>query len=224
MKKFVKGFGPVNSEKSVKKDIASRKKKKGGGLKNSIASELVLSDKAGFEAGNTTEFDSIDIKEKCLIKETNVDYGERSLFMEDNSNQTPKGLRLVTKKALEIIHASFISKSSLAQTTEKTKAVNILVNTNFKKSVSYSDQAVVVKEIPVRTLAKTVHAVLSEFGSVVSIKMQLVGLWQKTVMKFAQSDQADLVTARWFILIGKDAMRVAKANTDKESWGYKKLA
>ncbi|KAG9284259.1 hypothetical protein G9A89_002069 [Geosiphon pyriformis] len=37
---------------------------------------------------------------------------------------------------------------SLAQDTEKARTADILVNTNLKKSASYSDQTVVVKEIP----------------------------------------------------------------------------
>ncbi|KAG9286751.1 hypothetical protein G9A89_012301 [Geosiphon pyriformis] len=274
MKKFVKNFGPVNSKKSVEKDVAFRKKKKSGVLKNGATSELVLSEKAvgsswKSEAGNTTKSDSIDMKEKCLIEETSVDYGEKSLFIEDNSNQTPKSLKLVTKKALntplgkinflddisndnilldtpvifspplknlvnvsvrksfvmdieldkeklvvvrklfskvndfgkvftsskflEIIHAFFNFESSLAQATEKARAANILVNTNLKRSPNCSDQAVIIKKIPVGTSAKTVCIVFSEFGSVVLIKMQLIELWQKTVIKFAQSNQANLV-------------------------------
>ncbi|KAG9307722.1 hypothetical protein G9A89_023287 [Geosiphon pyriformis] len=110
-------------------------------------------------------------------------------------------------KSSRIIHVFFTSESSLAQTTEKARVANILVNTNLKKLFSHSDRAVMVKEIPVRTLAKAVHAVLTEFGSVVSIKIQLVELWQKAVVEFAQSDQANLVAAKWFILIGKDAVR-----------------
>ncbi|KAG9299499.1 hypothetical protein G9A89_020670 [Geosiphon pyriformis] len=76
-------------------------------------------------------------------------------------------------KKLMIIHAFFTSESSLAQAIEKAKAVNILVNADLKKSIGYLNRAVVVKKIPVKTLAKAMSAALSEFGSVVSIKMQL---------------------------------------------------
>ncbi|KAG9286015.1 hypothetical protein G9A89_022691 [Geosiphon pyriformis] len=38
------------------------------------------------------------------------------------------------------------------------------------------------------------------------------------MVKFERSDQADLVAAEWFILIGKDAVRVARADSDKEAW------
>ncbi|KAG9288906.1 hypothetical protein G9A89_019528 [Geosiphon pyriformis] len=95
-----------------------------------------------------------------------------------------------------IIRTSFISESSLAQTFKKAEEAKILVNTNLKKSTGHSDQAVVVKEIPVGTLAEAVHTALSEFGIIKSIKMQLVGLWQKAVVEFEQVDYADLVIAR----------------------------
>ncbi|KAG9302614.1 hypothetical protein G9A89_007318 [Geosiphon pyriformis] len=79
-------------------------------------------------------------------------------------------------KFSEIIHGSFTSESSLVQATEKTRVADILVNTNLKKSTSRSDWTVIIKEIPVRTLAETVRAVLFKFGIIKSIKIQLVGL------------------------------------------------
>ncbi|KAG9288614.1 hypothetical protein G9A89_006715 [Geosiphon pyriformis] len=253
MKKSVKGFGLVNSKKSIEKNIAFRKKKKDSVLKNSIASKLILSNKAvgnswESEAGNTTKSNSVDIEEKCLVKKTSVNYGKKSLFIEGNSNQTPKildillgkinfldnisnnnilldtpvilslslknlvnvssmvlGEAFTSSKFSGIICAFFTSESSLAQTTEKAKALVIQIK-------------LVIKKIPVGISAEAVHIAFFEFGSVVLIKMQLVGLWQKAVVKFAQSDQADLVAVRWFILIEKNAIRVAKANTDKKSW------
>ncbi|KAG9294842.1 hypothetical protein G9A89_008534 [Geosiphon pyriformis] len=66
--------------------------------------------------------------------------------------------------------------------------------------------AVVIKEIPIETLTEAVHAALSEFGIIKSIKMQLVGLWQKALVEFEQLDHADLIAAEWSILIEKDAM------------------
>ncbi|KAG9291697.1 hypothetical protein G9A89_022116 [Geosiphon pyriformis] len=110
-----------------------------------------------------------------------------------------------SSKFLEIIHASFTSKSSLVQATEKARAVNILVNTDLKKSPGHSDQAVVVKKIPVETLAEAVCTTLFEFGIIKSIKMQLVRLWQKAMS----------------ILIEKNAVYVVRADSDKESWDAK---
>ncbi|KAG9303332.1 hypothetical protein G9A89_013658 [Geosiphon pyriformis] len=127
------------------------------------------------------------------------------------------GKAFTSSKFSEIIHVFFTSESSLVQTTKKAKAANILVNTNLKKSTSHLDQTVVVKKIPVGTLAKTMYTVFSEFGMIKSIKIQLVKLWQKTVVKFDQLNQADLVAARWFILIGKDAVCVARSDLDKKT-------
>ncbi|KAG9288119.1 hypothetical protein G9A89_017714 [Geosiphon pyriformis] len=96
-------------------------------------------------------------------------------------------------KFSEIIHASFTSKSSLAQATEKARAANILVNTNFKKSTSYSDWTVVLKKIPVGMSAEAVHAVLSEFGLIKLIKMQLSILIRKNVICVAKSDKTCVI-------------------------------
>ncbi|KAG9289806.1 hypothetical protein G9A89_015386 [Geosiphon pyriformis] len=106
-----------------------------------------------------------------------------------------------------IIRAMFTSELSLMKATDKAVNAKILVNTNLKKSSGWLDRTVVIKEILIGMLAEAVHTALSEFGVVRAIKMQLIGLWQKTVVDFKQSDQADLVAAEWSILIGKDAAR-----------------
>ncbi|KAG9299370.1 hypothetical protein G9A89_014018 [Geosiphon pyriformis] len=41
------------------------------------------------------------------------------------------------------------------------------------------------------------------------------------MIKFAQSDQADLVMVEWSILIRKNAVRVAKTNTDRKLWNIR---
>ncbi|KAG9306292.1 hypothetical protein G9A89_018175 [Geosiphon pyriformis] len=112
-------------------------------------------------------------------------------------------------KFSEIIRTTFTSKSSLIKAIDKAASVKILVNTNLKKSSRWSDQAVVIKKIPIETSAEAVHVALSEFGVFKAIKIQLIGLWQKAV--------ADLVAAEWSILIGKDAVHVARTNSDKEA-------
>ncbi|KAG9296717.1 hypothetical protein G9A89_001349 [Geosiphon pyriformis] len=97
------------------------------------------------------------------------------------------------------------------------KMAKILVNIDLKKFTGCVNWAVIIKEISVRTSAKTVHIVLFEFKIIKSIKMQLVELWQKTVVEFEQSEHANLVTAKWSILIGKNAIHVARSDKDKKS-------
>ncbi|KAG9288689.1 hypothetical protein G9A89_004308 [Geosiphon pyriformis] len=94
-----------------------------------------------------------------------------------------------------IIRVTFTPKSSLAQASKKTADVKILMNTNLKKSAVHSDLAVVLKKIPIGTFAEAVYAALSDFGIIKSIKMQLIGLWQKAVVEFEQIDYADLTNA-----------------------------
>ncbi|KAG9291589.1 hypothetical protein G9A89_022008 [Geosiphon pyriformis] len=48
--------------------------------------------------------------------------------------------------------------------------------------------------------------------------MQLVGLWQKTIIKLEDQSQADLLAAEWSILISKNVVRVVKANINKQIW------
>ncbi|KAG9296510.1 hypothetical protein G9A89_015102 [Geosiphon pyriformis] len=127
------------------------------------------------------------------------------------------GKASILSKFSGIIKMTFTSESSLMKATDKAASVKILVNTDLKKSSERSDRAVVIKKIPIRTSAETVHAALSEFGVIKVIKMQLIGLWQKAVVEFEQLDQADLVAAEWSILIGKDTVRMARADSDKEA-------
>ncbi|KAG9295104.1 hypothetical protein G9A89_006085 [Geosiphon pyriformis] len=117
-----------------------------------------------------------------------------------------------------IIRATFTSESGLMKATEKATGANILVNTDLKRSSGRSDRAVVMKEIPVGTSAEAVRTALSEFGVIKAIKMQLIRLWQKVMVEFEQLDQADLAAAEWSILIGKDTVCVARADSDKEAW------
>ncbi|KAG9302270.1 hypothetical protein G9A89_008761 [Geosiphon pyriformis] len=67
----------------------------------------------------------------------------------------------------------FTSKSSLAQASKKAEKGKILVNSDLRKSFEHSDRTVVLKEIPISTSIETVHIVLSKFGIIKSIKMQL---------------------------------------------------
>ncbi|KAG9286973.1 hypothetical protein G9A89_001211 [Geosiphon pyriformis] len=288
------------------KSVESRKKRRDGVLENNIgnrkfaAAKVLSSHFWGSATSDTTESDSVDMKKECLVKETSFNYGDSGAFAGENSEQTPKSSKILTKRVLEkplrkinflgdnidnifldksvvfspllknlvnisvrksfaldisldnvveksalkklvivrklfsringferastlskfarIIRTIFTSESSLVQASKKAEEAKILVNSDFKKSSRCLDQAVVLKEIPVRTLTETVCAVLSSFGVVVSIKIQLVGLWQKAIVEFSKDEQTDLITACWSILIGKDAVRVVRANQNKKLW------
>ncbi|KAG9294112.1 hypothetical protein G9A89_021471 [Geosiphon pyriformis] len=120
MKKSAKGF----SADTISKDVAPKKKKKGWYSKRWCSLENSLSNKVvggswGFETGDTTEFDSVNIEKKFLVKKTSVDYGEKNFLEGKDNNQTllptlttfkkrdqkslittSKGPKIVTKQAL----------------------------------------------------------------------------------------------------------------------------
>ncbi|KAG9303572.1 hypothetical protein G9A89_018468 [Geosiphon pyriformis] len=117
-----------------------------------------------------------------------------------------------------VIRSTFTSESSLVKARELAICEKILVNDDLKKVNSHSDREVIVKEIPVDLPKLAIETVFSRFGKIVSIKVQLIGLWQKVLVEYESSEMADLVTVRWSVLMGKDSVRVAKANIDKQTW------
>ncbi|KAG9289901.1 hypothetical protein G9A89_010207 [Geosiphon pyriformis] len=64
-------------------------------------------------------------------------------------------------------------------------------------------------------------AAVSEFGDIKSIKIQLISMWQKAVVEFAEPEQAEQLASKWSFLIGKDSVRVAKAVKDCETWAFR---
>ncbi|KAG9284330.1 hypothetical protein G9A89_007485 [Geosiphon pyriformis] len=280
MKKSVESSGFVGGFKTV----LSRKKRRGGVLEDNTggkegSAKVQSGHSWSSETGDTTESDSVDMEEECLVEETSFDYGESGAlplgkinFLDGNDNDDvlldaplvllPPLKNLVNvsvrksfaldldlkavegnsaqeklkkirslfsgingfgrastpSKLLGIIRATFTSELGLMKATKKATGANIIVNTNLKRSAGRSDWAVVLKKIPVGTSAEAVRTALFEFETIKSIKMQLVGLWQKAVVEFEHSDHTDLVAAKWSILIEKDAVRVARSDLDKVSW------
>ncbi|KAG9284844.1 hypothetical protein G9A89_003767 [Geosiphon pyriformis] len=94
MKKTTKSFGSGDGFKSV----VLRKKKWSGTLEDSLGKEKLVFN--SLETSDTTESDSIDMEEECLVEETSFNYGEDIAFADGDLNQMPKGSKIKTKKAL----------------------------------------------------------------------------------------------------------------------------
>ncbi|KAG9306314.1 hypothetical protein G9A89_018197 [Geosiphon pyriformis] len=117
-----------------------------------------------------------------------------------------------------IIRATFTSEEAMMTAANLANDRGVVVNTNLKRPVNNcTNRAIVLKEIPVRTSLEAVRAAVAEFGIIKSIKMQLVGLWQKAIIELEDQDQADFLASKWSILIEKDMIRVARADIDKQS-------
>ncbi|KAG9286330.1 hypothetical protein G9A89_003832 [Geosiphon pyriformis] len=94
----------------------------------------------------------------------------------------------------------------------------IVVNSDLKKANICSNQEVIIKEIPVDFTKLAVESVFSKFDKIVSIRIQLIGLWQKALIEFESSEVASLVTSKWSVFVRKDLVRVALAINDKQTW------
>ncbi|KAG9297332.1 hypothetical protein G9A89_003994 [Geosiphon pyriformis] len=87
----------------------------------------------------------------------------------------------------------------------------IVVNGNLKKANIRLNWEVIIKEIPVDLPKLAVK-------SIVSIRMQLIGFWQKTLIEFESSEVASLVASKWFVLIRKNLVCVVLTVNDKQIW------
>ncbi|KAG9284982.1 hypothetical protein G9A89_009792 [Geosiphon pyriformis] len=120
-----------------------------------------------------------------------------------------------------IIRSTFTFEASMEKTVLLAKKNDITVNSNLKKQEIRSDRAVMIKKIPMDTPKDMIITAVSEFGEIKSIKIQLISMWQKAVVEFAEPEQAEQLASKWFFLIGKDSVHVAKVMGDHETWAFR---
>ncbi|KAG9293686.1 hypothetical protein G9A89_019023 [Geosiphon pyriformis] len=112
------------------------------------------------------------------------------------------GRATTPSKFERIIRSMFTSEESMINATSLAREKRIDVNSDLKKQEIHSDQAVVIKKIPINTPKDMIVAALAEFA----------------VVEFADVDQAKQLAAKWFFLIGKDLVHVAMAVSDCKTW------
>ncbi|KAG9306346.1 hypothetical protein G9A89_018229 [Geosiphon pyriformis] len=97
MKKTIKVFGSESGFKAV----VSRKKRKGSVLTKGVDNRRVaVKAPNGSETGDTTESESVNMEEECLVEETSFDYGEGNVLAGGDHDQTPMSSKVKTKKVL----------------------------------------------------------------------------------------------------------------------------
>ncbi|KAG9293874.1 hypothetical protein G9A89_019212 [Geosiphon pyriformis] len=116
-------------------------------------------------------------------------------------------LSAVSEKTNRIIKSLFTSEKSLKKAKKLAVNKKILVNNNVRQVNKCLDQEIVIKKILVNFFKLAVESVFFKFGKIVSIKIQLIGLWQKALVEFESSEIVDL-----------DSVHVAKAVDDKQTW------
>ncbi|KAG9286722.1 hypothetical protein G9A89_012272 [Geosiphon pyriformis] len=83
-----------------------------------------------------------------------------------------------------IICGTFTLKKAMMAVEKLANDHGVVVNTNLKRPVNnHTNWAIMLKEIPVRTFIKAMHTAVSVFEQIKMIKIQLVGLWQKAIIK-----------------------------------------
>ncbi|KAG9301393.1 hypothetical protein G9A89_018065 [Geosiphon pyriformis] len=123
-----------------------------------------------------------------------------------------------SSKFPSVIHSTFTNESSLIRARELAVNKNIVVNGNLKKANIYLNWEVIIKEILVDLLKLAVKSVFFKFGKIISIRMQLIGLWQKTLIEFESSKVVSLVTSKWSVFVKKNSVCVALAVNNKQTW------
>ncbi|KAG9292039.1 hypothetical protein G9A89_017939 [Geosiphon pyriformis] len=121
----------------------------------------------------------------------------------------------------EIIRSTFTSKASMEKAASLARKNNIIVNSDFKRQGICSDRAVVIKEIPMNMPKDMIVITVTEFGVIKLIRVQLIGLWQKTIVEFTESSQANMLASKWLFLIRKNSVYVTKAMRDCDIWASK---
>ncbi|KAG9303888.1 hypothetical protein G9A89_005798 [Geosiphon pyriformis] len=108
--------------------------------------------------------------------------------------------------ALDINLSAIEGKSATAKThmnmaisLAREKEIN--VNSDLKRQEMRSDQAVIIKKIPINTFKNMIVTT--------------------TMVEFAELNQADSLASKWSFLIGKDSVCVAKAVRDCETWAFR---
>ncbi|KAG9298653.1 hypothetical protein G9A89_012721 [Geosiphon pyriformis] len=99
---------------------------------------------------------------------------------------------------------SFTSEFSLNKTKSLVISEKILVNSDIKKVNSCLNWELIIKKIPVNFPKSAVKSVFSKFGKIISIKMQLIGLWQKTLVEFKSLDMTNSALL-YTLLVGTTA-------------------
>ncbi|KAG9300025.1 hypothetical protein G9A89_009753 [Geosiphon pyriformis] len=91
----------------------------------------------------------------------------------------------------EIIRSMFTSEESMKIAASLAGENGIIVNTNLKRQGVCSDRAVVIKKIPMNTPKEMIIATVSEYGQIVSIKVQLIGLVRCAVVCFENDEDLE---------------------------------
>jgi hypothetical protein len=86
---------------------------------------------------------------------------------------------------------------------------------------------VALRDVPIGTDKEQIRAALSQFGSIINIKQQIINKWAYTKVQFETSEQANNASNTWSILLGTDRIRILpiinqhKVLTERDTYSAK---
>ncbi|KAG9284933.1 hypothetical protein G9A89_006311 [Geosiphon pyriformis] len=249
MKQTIKSSGSEGGFKAV----LSRKKRRGGVLEDNAGVEegftRVHSGRSwGSETGDTTESDSVDMEEECLVEETSFNYGKSGALVDGDLDQTPKSSRLTTRKALgkPLGKIDFLDDNDnddvlLDAPLVLSPSLKNLVNVSVRKSFVLDLDLKAVEKNSAQEKLKKIRSLFSgingfgggastpsKFSGIIKVTFTSESGLKKATEKATDANIMAVRTAlsefgviKWSILIGKDAVRVARADSDKEAWNVR---
>ncbi|KAG9297584.1 hypothetical protein G9A89_007659 [Geosiphon pyriformis] len=136
-----------------------------------------------------------------LIATTSKAKRVNSSMIDSKIVKTPVEVSVRKSFALDINLLAIESKFATAKThmevvTLLAKEKGINVNSDLKRQGMRLDWAVVIKKIFMDMPKDMIITAVFKFGKIKSIKIQLIGMWQKAVVEFAELDQANLLASK----------------------------
>ncbi|KAG9307190.1 hypothetical protein G9A89_017018 [Geosiphon pyriformis] len=199
------GFKPVVSWKS-----------KVGSISSSVSSlldvenmENTVAEKTGYaESSRDNNMDKTMLRKTCTQMYVLDNSPKQPLFdhmSNDNTELVLPAPKFVRFNWLLSAKSHVLEKHSFEPVKSFTLDVKL-------SAMSRKTNKIIIKEIPVDLPKSAIELVFFKFGEVVSVKLQLIRLWQKALMEFKSADVASLVASKWSVFMGKDLVCVVLAH------------
>ncbi|KAG9294981.1 hypothetical protein G9A89_017775 [Geosiphon pyriformis] len=154
------------------KTVESRKKKRGGALEDSIGNRKIVA-----------KSNNVDMEKKFLVKKTSFNYGESEALAKKNSEQMPKDLKILTKRALgkPLGKINFLDDNGdnilLDTSLMLSSLLKILVNVSVRKLFALD---IGLNKVSGKSSQKKLSVVKKLFSVIFTFKLDLMKATKKT--------------------------------------------
>ncbi|KAG9290827.1 hypothetical protein G9A89_010976 [Geosiphon pyriformis] len=210
-------YSNVNSLSGDDKDVGITGMNSGSHLGSAVTTPKTKRVNTGVGFGSSLSSPNFYMEDDKIVFPFRLPISLDKKWIDPKIIKTPVEVSVKKSFTLDINLSAVESKSATAKTQESmiktallAREKGIVINNNLKIQGMRSDWAVIIKKILMDMPKDMIITTVSEFGKIKSIKIQLIGMWQKAVVEFAELDQADLLVSKWSFLIGKNFVCIAK--------------